>query len=211
MSGLFLNKRKNEWMTRFMGYGIMYLLLAGLSIVTSVFQYRVVKKNQLQGPAAEKNISPIPLLALTSWTFQSLLFHIIVSCTMLFVDFASQILPVIALLGVFIAFYSITYKSAVIQQKDMRQSDMIVYIFVISFTLIIFSPRFMTKSLDTIMVFGFLWLPQIISNLFTHPSWQFHYNSPFTLVQSIYFIFPPLYARGFHNNFYFLKPDPTPI
>ena len=69
VTGLYLNKRKNEWMSRFMGYGIMNLLLAGISIVTSVFQFRLVKKNQLQGPAAEKNISPIPLLVLTSWTF----------------------------------------------------------------------------------------------------------------------------------------------
>ena len=37
VSGLYMNKRKNEWMSRFMGYGIMYLLLAGLSIVTSAF------------------------------------------------------------------------------------------------------------------------------------------------------------------------------
>ena len=34
---------------------------------------------------------------------------------MLFVDIASQILPVMALLGVLIAFYAITYKAAVIQ------------------------------------------------------------------------------------------------
>ena len=33
---------------------------------------------------------------------------------MLFVDIASQILPVVALLGVFFAFYAITYKAAVI-------------------------------------------------------------------------------------------------
>ena len=78
---------------------------------------------------------------------------------MLFVDIASQILPVMALLGVFIAFYAITYKAAVIQQKNMRQSDLVVYIFVICFALIIFSPRYMTKNLDTIMVFGFLWVP----------------------------------------------------
>ena len=78
---------------------------------------------------------------------------------MLFVDIASQILPVMALLGVFIAFYAITYKAAVVQQKNMRQSDLIVYIFVICFALIIFSPRYMTKNLDTIMVFGFLWVP----------------------------------------------------
>lgn len=45
VSGLYMNKRKNEWMSRFMGYGIMYLLLAGLSIVTSAFQFREVKKN----------------------------------------------------------------------------------------------------------------------------------------------------------------------
>ena len=88
---------------------------------------------------------------------------------------------------------------------------MIVYILLICFALIVFSPRYMTKTLDTILLFGFLWVPHIVSNLFTHPSWQFHYNSWFTLVQSIYYIFPPLYARGFHNNFYFLKPDPMPV
>ena len=93
----------------------------------------------------------------------------------------------------------------------MKQSDMVVYIFILSFAMIIFSPRFMTKNWDTILVFGFLWIPQIISNLYTHPTWQFHYSSWFTLVQTIYFIFPPLYARGFHNNFYFLKPDPIPV
>ena len=37
INGMFLNKRKNEWMTRFMGYGIIYLLVSGLSTVTSVF------------------------------------------------------------------------------------------------------------------------------------------------------------------------------
>lgn len=35
VKGLFLNKRKNDWMSRFMGYGIMYLLVSGLSIVNS--------------------------------------------------------------------------------------------------------------------------------------------------------------------------------
>ena len=45
IKGIFLNKRKNEWMSRFMGYGIMYLLLSGLSIVMSAFQYREVKAN----------------------------------------------------------------------------------------------------------------------------------------------------------------------
>lgn len=42
-----MNKRKTEWMSRFMGYGIMYLLLSGLSIVMTAFQYREVKVNQL--------------------------------------------------------------------------------------------------------------------------------------------------------------------
>ena len=47
--------------------------------------------------------------------------------------------------------------------------------------------------------------------MFLHPSWRFHYRFGFSVIQSCYFIFPPLYARGFHNNFYFLKPDPTPV
>ena len=47
IQALFLNKRKNEWISRFMGYGIMYLLVSGLSIVMSVLQYKEVKKNVL--------------------------------------------------------------------------------------------------------------------------------------------------------------------
>ena len=62
-----------------------------------------------------------------------------------------------------------------------------------------------------ICVFGFLWVPQIITNIFEHPAWRFNYSFSFSLIQSIYFIFPPLYAKGFHNNFYYLKPDPMPV
>ena len=208
IKGLFLNKRKNEWMSRFMGYGIMYLLLSGLSIVMSAFQYRQVKMNQLQGYAASKHISAMPALLLTSWTFQSLLFHLVMTCTMLFVDIASQICPIIALLGVSIAFYSISYRAAASQRKEVRQSDMLICILVLVFGMIIFGPRIMTKNQDCILVFGLLWLPQILTNFVSHPSWQFHYRFGFSFVQSCYYIFPPLYARGFHNNFYFLKPDP---
>ena len=77
--------------------------------------------------------------------------------------------------------------------------------------MIVFSPRIMTKNIDTVCVFGFLWMPQILLNFVTHPNWRFYYHLRFTLVQSCYYIFPPLYARGFHNNFYFLKPDPLPV
>jgi len=101
---------------------------------------------------------------------------------MFFVDIASQICPIIALFGVSIAFYSISYRAAATQQREMRQTDILVYIFLISFTLIIFSPRIMTKNVDTIMVFGFLWVPQILTNMFTHPSWQFHYRFGFSLI-----------------------------
>ena len=68
VKGLFLNKRKNEWISRFMGYGIMFLLLSGLSIVMSALQYRRVKRNNFQGTAAAKNISLLPLIMLTAWT-----------------------------------------------------------------------------------------------------------------------------------------------
>ena len=159
VKGLFLNKRKNEWMSRFMGYGIMYLLLSGLSIVMSAFQYREVKSNQLQGQAAAKVITPIPLILLTSWTFGSLLFHILISFTMLFVDIASQLCPILALFGVTIAFYTISYRAAATQQLKLRQSDMLAIIFFVSFTLIVFSPRIMTENFDTVAVFGFLWMP----------------------------------------------------
>ena len=130
------------------------------------------------------------------------------SLTMFPVDIASQICPIIAILGVLILFYSITYRAA---QFEMRQSDLLVYILLVSFTLIIFSPRYMTNNQEMICVFGFLWVPQIITNIFEHPAWRFNYSFSFSLIQSIYFIFPPLYARGFHNNFYFLKPDPMPV
>lgn len=93
----------------------------------------------------------------------------------------------------------------------MRQSDLIIYIFIVSFAMILFSPRFMVNNGDTIGVFGFLWVPQILTNIFSHPNWRFHYRFGFIVIQSIYYIFQPLYARGFHNNFYFLKPDPMPI
>ena len=69
----------------------------------------------------------------------------------------------------------------------------------------------MTNNTEMIMVFGFLWLPQIVCNVTEHPAWRFNYSFGFTLIQSIYFIFPPLYAKGFHNNFYYLKPDPMPV
>ena len=59
------------------------------------------------------------------------------------VDIASQICPIIAILGVLILFYSITYRAA---QFEMRQSDLLVYILMVSFTLIIFSPRYMTNN-----------------------------------------------------------------
>ena len=160
----------------------MYLVLSGLSIIMSVFQYREVKKNLLLGRAASKNISAVPMILLTSWTFQNLIFHIVMSCTMLFVDSASQVCPIMALLGVSVAFYSISYRAAATQKRQMRQSDMIIYIFIVAFALIVFSPRIMTKNIDTIAVFGFLWLPQIIANIFTHPSWQFHYRFGFSLI-----------------------------
>ena len=48
-------------------------------------------------------------------------------------------------------------------------------------------------------------------NFFTHPSWKFHYRLGYIVIQSLYYMFPPLYAFGFHNNFYFLKPDPYPV
>lgn len=130
---------------------------------------------------------------------------------MLFVDIAGQICPILALLGVSIAFYTISYQAAATQQLKLRQSDMVATIFFVAFTLILFSPRIMTENFDTIVIFGFLWLPQILANLFSHPSWMFHYRLDFIFIQSCYFIFPPLYARGFHNNFYFLKPDPFPV
>ena len=130
---------------------------------------------------------------------------------MIFVDIASQICPLIAMIGVSIAFYSISYRAAATQQRQMRQQDLFIYIILISFSLIIFSARIMTITSETILVFGFLWVPQIMLNFFTHPSWRFHYRLGFVFIQSCYFIFPPLYARGFHNNFYFLKPDPVPV
>ena len=120
VTGLFLNKRKNEWMSRFMGYGIIYLLVSGLSTVTSVFQYRLIKKNFINGPAASKNINPITPIMLTSCTFQSLSFHLITSCNMLFVDLASQICPMLAITGVLIAFYFIAYKASATHNRDMR-------------------------------------------------------------------------------------------
>lgn len=52
-----------------MGYGIMYLLVAGLSIIMSVLQLREMKKNQSQGRAAAKNVAILPLLFLSAWTF----------------------------------------------------------------------------------------------------------------------------------------------
>jgi len=45
--------------------------------------------------------------------------------------------------------------------------------------LIILSERFMTSNMETICLFGFLWVPQIVTNFFTHPSWQFHYRFGF--------------------------------
>ena len=206
-----MNKRRNEWISRFVGYGIIYLLLAGLSISMTFCQYKEVKRNQLQGRAVAKNIAILPLLFLSSWTFQSLMFHLITSLGMSLEDFLSQILPVLAMIGVFAAFYSITKQAAAIQSIELNKQDLVVVILLLSFTMILFSPRIMTKNIDTVCMFGFLWMPQILLNCVTHPSWRFHYHLRFTLVQSAYYMFPPLYARGFHNNFYFLKPDPLPV
>lgn len=133
------------------------------------------------------------------------------SVSMFFVDFLSQILPILALVGVFASFYSLTSQVAATLSTGLRKSDHVVLVLLLSFSLIVFSPRIMTKNIDTICVFGFLWVPQILTNFVTHPSWRFHYRFGFSFAQSIYYIFPPLYARGFHNNFYFLKPDPLPV
>ena len=124
----------------------------------------------------------MPPIILTAWTFQSFIFHLVTSCGMLFVDLASQVCPMMAIVGVLLAFSAITYKAAATQQREMLLSDLFVYVTLITFALILFNPRIMTRNLDTILVFGFLWFPQIISNLFTHPNWQFHYGGGFTLI-----------------------------
>ena len=179
IKGLFLNKRKNEWISRFMGYGIMNLLVCGLSIVMSVLQYRDVKFNLLQGRAAAKHISLVPLTLLTSFTFQGLLLNLIISSALFLVDALSQILPILAMLGVLMAFYAIMVRAAATKTHCWKQSDLIVLIFCITFMLIILSERFMTSNMETICLFGFLWVPQIVTNFFTHPSWQFHYRFGF--------------------------------
>ena len=151
------------------------------------------------------------MIMLTSSTFQSLFFHLIISSTMISVDILSQICPLIALVGVLIAFYSTTYRSSTSRQTQVSHSDLLIYITMISFALIVFNPRLMTDTIALIFVYGLLWMPQILVNIFEHPSWRFHYRLSFVLIQSCHFIFPPLYARGFHNNFLFLKPDPKPV
>ena len=94
----------------------------------------------------------------------------------------SQILPVLAMIGVFAAFYSITKQAAAIQSIELNKQDLVVVILLLSFTMILFSPRIMTKNIDTVCMFGFLWMPQIFLNCVTHPSWRFHYHLRFTLV-----------------------------
>jgi len=78
---------------------------------------------------------------------------------MFFVDFLSQILPILALLGVFTSFYSITSLASKFTSVELKKSDLVVFILLLSFTMVVFSPRIMTKNIDTICMFGFLWVP----------------------------------------------------